>query len=101
MDPGQAPLNLRWRCGPSARTFDRSTVLKKELMADYTCRVARDQFALGRRQVGAGALPEISALPEGQMVPIEDIPKMVHEGKLVPRVAEEIERKYEQFRQEF
>jgi len=29
------------------------------------------------------------------------VPKMVHEGKLEPQVAEEIERKYEQFRQEF
>jgi len=35
------------------------------------------------------------------MVPIEDISKMVHEGKLETGVAEEIERKYEQFRQEF
>ena len=38
---------------------------------------------------------------EGQMVPIEDISKMVHEGKLEAPVAEAIERKYEQFRQEF
>src|SRR5438445_236743 len=38
---------------------------------------------------------------EGQMVPIEDIAKMVHEGKLEGPVAEDIERKYEQFRQEF
>jgi predicted ATP-dependent protease len=38
---------------------------------------------------------------EGQMVPIEDISKMVHEGKLESPVAEDIERKYEQFRQEF
>src|SRR5438445_4335092 len=38
---------------------------------------------------------------EGQMVPIEDIAKMVHEGKLESPVAEDIERKYEQFRQEF
>src|SRR5438132_13537096 len=35
------------------------------------------------------------------MVPIEDIAKMVHEGKLESPVAEDIERKYEQFRQEF
>jgi ATP-dependent Lon protease len=35
------------------------------------------------------------------MVPIEDISKMVHEGKLESPVAEDIERKYEQFRQEF
>src|ERR1700675_32759 len=35
------------------------------------------------------------------MVPIEDISKMVHEGKLESPMAEDIERKYEQFRQEF
>ena len=47
------------------------------------------------------ALPEIFPVLEGQMVPIEDIPKMVHEGKLETLIAEELERKYEQFRQEF
>ena len=52
-------------------------------------------------QVGAVALPEIFPLLDGQMVPIEDIPKMVHEGKLDTNVAQELERKYEQFRQEF
>src|SRR5437899_11031029 len=52
-------------------------------------------------EVGAVALPEIFPVLEGQMVPIEDISKMVHEGKLDSPVAEEIERKYEQFRQEF
>jgi ATP-dependent Lon protease len=51
--------------------------------------------------VGAVALPEIFPVLEGQMVPIEDISKMVHEGKLESPVAEDIERKYEQFRQEF
>src|SRR5438477_734145 len=35
------------------------------------------------------------------MLPIEEIAKMVHEGKLESPVAEDIERKYEQFRQEF
>jgi ATP-dependent Lon protease len=52
-------------------------------------------------QVGAVALPEIFPVLEGQMVPIEDISKMVHEGKLDAPLAEDIERKYEQFRQEF
>ena len=70
-------------------------------MDDFTRRIARDQFALGHMQVGAVALPEIFPVLEGQMVPIEDISKMVHEGKLDATVAEEIERKYEQFRQEF
>ena len=55
---------------------------EKELMDDFTRRIAREQFALGHMQVGAVALPEIFPVLEGQMVPIEDIPKMVHEGKL-------------------
>src|SRR6266581_1318589 len=83
------------------RIVDRFTVREKELMDDFTRRIARDQFALGHMQVGAVALPEIFPVLEGQMVPIEDISKMVHEGKLDGPVAEEIERKYEQFRQEF
>jgi ATP-dependent Lon protease len=83
------------------RIVERFTVREKELMDDFTRRIAREQFALGHMQVGAVALPEIFPVLEGQMVPIEDVPKMVHEGKLEPQVAEEIERKYEQFRQEF
>jgi len=83
------------------RIVERFTLREKELMDDFTRRIAREQFALGHMQVGAVALPEIFPVLEGQMVPIEDVPKMVHEGKLEPQVAEEIERKYEQFRQEF
>jgi predicted ATP-dependent protease len=83
------------------RIVERFTVREKELMDDFTRRIAREQFALGHMQVGAVALPEIFPVLEGQMVPIEDISKMVHEGKLETPVAEEIERKYEQFRQEF
>ncbi len=84
-----------------ARIVDRYTAREKELMDDFTRRIARDQFALGHMQVGAVALPEIFPVLEGQMVPIEDIPKMVHEGKLESLAAEALERKYEQFRQEF
>jgi len=83
------------------RIVERFTVREKELMDDFTRRIAREQFALGHMQVGAVALPEIFPVLEGQMVPIEDISKMVHEGKLEGTAAEEIERKYEQFRQEF
>jgi lon-related putative ATP-dependent protease len=83
------------------RIVERFSVREKELMDDFTRRIAREQFALGHMQVGAVALPEIFPVLEGQMVPIEDITKMVHEGKLESGVAEEIERKYEQFRQEF
>jgi predicted ATP-dependent protease len=83
------------------RIVERFTVREKELMDDFTRRIAREQFALGHMQVGAVALPEIFPVLDGQMVPIEDISKMVHEGKLEGTVAEDIERKYEQFRQEF
>src|SRR3984885_6694336 len=83
------------------RIVERFTVREKELMDDFTRRISREQFALGHMQVGAVALPEIFPVLEGQMVPIEDISKMVHEGKLDSPVAEDIERKYEQFRQEF
>ena len=84
-----------------SRIVDRYTAREKELMDDFTRRIAREQFALGHMQVGAVALPEIFPLLDGQMVPIEDIPKMVHEGKLDAHLAQELERKYEQFRQEF
>jgi len=84
-----------------SRIVDRFTAREKELMDDFTRRIARDQFALGRMQVGAVALPEIFPVLEGQMVPIEDVPKLVQEGKLETVMAEELERKYDQFRQEF
>ncbi len=83
------------------RIVERFTLREKELMDDFTRRIARDQFALGRMQVGAVALPEIFPVLDGQMVPIEEIPKMVTEGKLESAAAEELERKYDQFRQEF
>jgi lon-related putative ATP-dependent protease len=83
------------------RIVERFTVREKELMDDFTRRIAREQFALGRMQVGAVALPEIFPVLDGQMVPIEEIPKMVTEGKLESAAAEELERKYDQFRQEF
>src|ERR1700687_2141466 len=84
-----------------SRIVDRYTVREKELMDDFTRRIAREQFALGRMQVGAVALPEIFPVIEGQMVPIEEVPKMVQDGKLESVAAEELERKYDQFRQEF
>ncbi len=84
-----------------ARIVERFTVREKELMDDFTRRIARDQFALGRMQVGAVALPEIFPVLEGQMVPIEEIPKLVQDGKMESTTAEDLERKYDQFRQEF
>jgi ATP-dependent Lon protease len=84
-----------------SRIVDRYTAREKELMDDFTRRIAREQFALGHMQVGAVALPEIFPVLEGQMVPIEDVTKLVHEGKLDSDLAQGLERKYEQFRQEF
>ncbi|HEV3254525.1 MAG TPA: AAA family ATPase [Candidatus Acidoferrales bacterium] len=84
-----------------ARIVERFTQREKELMDDFTRRIARDQFALGRMQVGAVALPEIFPVLEGQMVPIEEVPKLVQDGKLETTAAEDLERKYDQFRQEF
>src|ERR1700726_337642 len=83
------------------RIVERFTVREKELMDDFTRRIAREQFALGRMQVGAVALPEIFPVLDGQMVPIEEIPKMVQDGKIENTAAEDLERKYDQFRQEF
>jgi lon-related putative ATP-dependent protease len=83
------------------RIVERFTQREKELMDDFTRRIAREQFALGRMQVGAVALPEIFPVLDGQMVPIEEIPKLVQDGKLENTAAEELERKYDQFRQEF
>ena len=83
------------------RIVERFTQREKELMDDFTRRIAREQFALGRMQVGAVALPEIFPVLEGQMVPIEEIPKMVQDGKIENAAAEQLERKYDQFRTEF
>jgi predicted ATP-dependent protease len=83
------------------RIVERFTQREKELMDDFTRRIAREQFALGRMQVGAVALPEIFPVLEGQMVPIEEVPKLVQDGKLENAAAEDLERKYDQFRQEF
>jgi predicted ATP-dependent protease len=84
-----------------ARIVERFTQREKDLMDDFTRRIGRENFALGRMQVGAVALPEIFPVLEGQMVPIEEVPKLVQDGKLETAAAESIERKYDQFRQEF
>ena len=47
------------------RIVERFTVREKELMDDFTRRIAREQFALGRMQVGAVALPEIFPVLDG------------------------------------
>jgi len=42
------------------RIVERFTAREKDLMDDFTRKIAREQFALGHMQVGAVALPEIS-----------------------------------------
>src|ERR1700730_11978699 len=83
------------------RIVERFTVREKELMDDFTRRIAREQCALGRIRGPCVALPEIFPVLAGAMVPLEETPKMVQEGKLESVAAEELERKYDQFRQEF
>src|ERR1700722_15208672 len=83
------------------RIVERFTVREKELTDDFTRLTDGGQFARGRTQGGAVALPEIFPVLDGAMVPIQEIPKMVQEGKLESVAAEELERKYDQFRQEF
>jgi hypothetical protein len=60
------------------RIVERFTVREKELMDDFTRRLAREQFALGHMQVGAVALPEILPVLVGQLVPIDDFSKLVN-----------------------
>ncbi|HXA79464.1 MAG TPA: Lon-like protease helical domain-containing protein [Candidatus Acidoferrales bacterium] len=54
------------------RIVERFTVREKELMDDFTRRIAREQFALGRMQVGAVALPEIFPVLDGHHLPFEN-----------------------------
>src|SRR6202048_1255952 len=46
------------------RIVERYTAREKELMDDFTRRIARDQFALGHMQAGPGGLPGIFPLLE-------------------------------------
>jgi hypothetical protein len=58
------------------RIVERFAVREKELMDDFTRRIAREQFALGHMQVGRWRSRRFFRA-RGQMVPIEDISKMV------------------------
>src|SRR5260370_34207364 len=55
------------------RIVERFTVREKELMDDFTRRIAREQFALGHMQDAPLPLPEIFPLLEGQIVPFHDL----------------------------
>src|SRR5260370_5780670 len=62
------------------RIVERFTVREKELMDDFTPRIAREQFALGHMQRGPLAHPEIFPVLEAQIVPIAHIANMAPEG---------------------
>jgi len=83
------------------RIVERFTVREKELMGRFHAPDRARTICAGPHAGGRGGAAGNFPVLEGQMVPIEDISKMVHEGKLESPVAEDIERKYEQFRQEF
>jgi predicted ATP-dependent protease len=83
------------------KLVERYTVREKELMDEFTHRISQHQFALVRVSVGPSAFPEIVPIVEGQPTPMEDVPKLVQEGKLSPGAAEDLRKHYEEFRQEF
>ncbi len=83
------------------RIVERYAQREKDLMDEFTERIGKQQFALVRVAVGPAAIPEIVPLIENQPVPMEEVPRMVQEGKLAPAAAEELRKNYEAFRQEF
>src|SRR5437763_513707 len=106
------PAKLRWKCELSRIPFETTAqadpregfigqerALRALKMGVELSAPGFNVFVCGLAGTSRGST--IARMIEGQMVPIEDISKMVHEGKLDATVAEEIERKYEQFRQEF
>jgi lon-related putative ATP-dependent protease len=83
------------------RIVERYGLREKELMDEFTRRIGQQQFALVRVTMGPAAMPEIVPLIENQPVPMEEVPRLVQEGKLTPAAAEELRKRYEDFRQEF
>jgi lon-related putative ATP-dependent protease len=83
------------------RIVERYAQREKELMDEFTNRIGKQQFALVRVAVGPAALPEIVPMIDGQPVPMEELPRVVEEGKVTPAAAEELRKHYEEFRQEF
>ena len=84
------------------RIVERFTVREKELMDDFTRRIAREQFALGRMQVGAVALA--GNFPGARRADGADRgnPQDGAGREAGKRGGgRDLERKYDQFRQEF
>lgn len=83
------------------RIVERFSLREKELMDEFTRRIGREQFALVRVNVGPAALPEIVPVIDGQAVPMEEVPRLVEAGKLTATAAQDLGKRYEEFRQEF
>ncbi len=83
------------------RIVERYTGREKEMMDEFTRYIGKDSFMLAKMQVGAVSLPELFPVVDGQMVPMEEMPKLVEAGKVPPERAQEYAKKYDQFRQEF
>lgn len=83
------------------RLVERYAAGEKALMEDFTRRIGQSQFAMVRVAVGPAAFPEIAPIIEGQPVPMDELPKLVQEGKLTAAQADERRKHYEEFRQEF
>src|SRR5579875_1783101 len=83
------------------RIVERYAQREKEIMEQFTQRLGREQFALVRVAMGTEVLPELAPVIEGQVVPVEELGRLVEAGKLSPERAEELARRYAQFREEF
>ncbi|HEV2388596.1 MAG TPA: AAA family ATPase [Candidatus Acidoferrales bacterium] len=83
------------------RIVERYSLRERELMDEFTRRMGREQFALVRVNVGPAAMPEIAPLIDGQAVPMEEVPRLVEAGKLTATAAQDLGKRYEEFRQEF
>ncbi len=83
------------------RIVERYAQREKEIMEEFTQRIGREQFALVRVAMGTEVLPELAPVIEGQVVPVEELGRLVEAGKLSPERAEELARRYAQFREEF
>lgn len=83
------------------RLVERYAQREKDLMEEFTRRISQQQFALVRVTVGPASLPELVPVIGGQPVPMEELPRLVQEGKLTAADAEMLRKRYEDFRQEF
>ncbi len=84
-----------------SRIVERYAQREKDLMNEFTQHIGKSQFALVRVAVGPASLPEIVPVIEGQPVPMEELPRLVQEGKLDAPRADEMRKHYDEFRQEF